>query len=126
MPSGTTKAFIIFGCRNGLDERVGGGGVSNFSVEKFLSHSAEKFRRANFQGATNFAYRKALRFRGLYHDFTAKNFCLRVPKHFVEEPFSAVIQRISGSEKVYGKKGGLTIESSFDKFLSRSAEKFRG
>ena len=31
-----------------------------------------------------------------------KNFCLTVPKHFVEEPFYAVFQKISGSEKFYG------------------------
>ena len=29
-------------------------------------------------------------------------FCLTVPKNFVEEPFCAVFQKISGSEKVYG------------------------
>ena len=29
-------------------------------------------------------------------------FCLTVPKHFEEEPFYAVFQKISGSEKVYG------------------------
>ena len=28
-----------------MDKRGGGGGVSKFSVENFLSHSAEKFRR---------------------------------------------------------------------------------
>ena len=33
--------------RKSLNERVGGGGgVSRFSVESFLSHSAEKFLRA--------------------------------------------------------------------------------
>ena len=32
----------------------------------------------------------------------SKFFCLTVPKNFVEEPFCAVFQKISGSEKVYG------------------------
>ena len=36
------------------------------------------------------------------HDFPSKLFCLTVPKHFVEEPFYAVFQKISGSEKEYG------------------------
>ena len=29
-------------------------------------------------------------------------FCLRVPKHFLEQPFCAACQENSGSEKVYG------------------------
>ena len=37
-----------------------------------------------------------------YHNFLSKIFCLTVPKNFVEEPFCAVFQKISGSEKVYG------------------------
>ena len=45
---------------------------------------------------------KILCFRGLCHDFPSKFFCLIVPKHFVEEPFYAVFQKISGGEKVYG------------------------
>ena len=34
--------------------------------------------------------------------FLSKIFCLTVPKHFAEEPFYAVFQKISGSQKVYG------------------------
>ena len=40
--------------------------------------------------------------RGGYQDFPSKNFCLTVPKHFVEERFYAVFQKISGSEKIFG------------------------
>ena len=58
-------------------------------------------------------------------EFLAKVFCLTVPKHFVEEPFCAVFQKASGSEKVYGKEGGGSIKISFDHFLSQSAEKCR-
>ena len=43
---GTLKSFINFGYRKSLDERVGVGGVSRFSVEVFVSHSAKKFRGA--------------------------------------------------------------------------------
>ena len=35
-------------------------------------------------------------------DFLSKFFCLTVPKNLVGEPFCAVFQKISGSEKVYG------------------------
>ena len=79
-----------------------GGGVSKFSVENFLSHSAEKVRRGTLQCVTKFRYRKILFFRGLGHDFLSNFFCLTVPKNFVEEPFYAVFQKISGSEKIYG------------------------
>ena len=77
-------------------------GVSKFSVENFLSKSAEKIRRGTLKGVTDFGYRKILCLSGLCHNFLSKIFCLTVPKHFVEEPFYAVFQKISGSEKVYG------------------------
>ena len=35
-------------------------------------------------------------------DFLSKFFCLTVPKNLVGEPFCAVFQKTSGSEKVYG------------------------
>ena len=34
-----------------------------------------------------------------YQVFSSKNFCLTVPKNFVGEPFCAVFQKNSGSEK---------------------------
>ena len=34
--------------------------------------------------------------------FSVKMFCLTVQKNFVDEPFRAVFQKTSGSEKVYG------------------------
>ena len=42
---GTLLSFINFGYRKSLDERVGVGEVSRFSVEIFVSHCAENFRR---------------------------------------------------------------------------------
>ena len=68
----------------------------------------------------NFGYRQNLCSRGLCHDFPSKIFGLTVPKHFVEEPFYAVFQKNSGSEKVYGKEGGGSIKISFGNFLSQS------
>ena len=43
---------------------------------------------------------------GNYLNLPSKIFCLTVPKHSVEEPFCAVFQKISGSEKVCGKEAG--------------------
>ena len=40
--------------------------------------------------------------RGEYQAFPSKFFCLTVPKNLVGEPFCAVFQKHSGSEKVYG------------------------
>ena len=40
--------------------------------------------------------------RGGIEKFPSKIFCLRVPNSFVGEPFFAVFQKISGSEKLYG------------------------
>ena len=39
---------------------------------------------------------------GEYQEFLSKIFYLTVPKNLVGEPFCAVFQKISGSEKFYG------------------------
>ena len=44
--------------------------------------------------------------RGEYGIFPSKFFCLTVPKQFVEELFSAVLEKIAESEKIYGKELG--------------------
>ena len=71
-----------------MDKR-GGGGVSRFSVENFLSHSVEKFRRETLLCFTKFLGSKNVKDKrgGRYHDFPWKLFCLTVPNHFVEEAF---------------------------------------
>ena len=43
---------------------------------------------------------------GDYRNFPSRNFCLTLPKHFVEEPFSAVLQKIAENEKIYGNEFG--------------------
>ena len=48
---------------------IGGGGLSRFSVEKFISHSAETFRRGVLYCCISFGYRKTLCFRGLCYYF---------------------------------------------------------
>ena len=101
------------------------GGVSRFSVENFLSHSAENFRRGILYYCNNFGYRKSLDKRGggggEYQDFP-KIFCLTVPKISVGESFTVAI--ISGIEKVWIREGGVS-RFSVENFLSHSAENFR-
>ena len=85
--------------------------MSRFYVEAFLSHSAEKFRRWALLCCVweNSRGRKSLWIReggGEYQDLPSKIFCLTVPKNSVGEPFCAIFQKISGSEKVLDKRGG--------------------
>ncbi len=87
--------------------------MSGFSVEKFQSHSAEKFCMGILYCCINFGYRKYLDKRGGYQDIPWKNFCFTVPKSFVGSPFS--VSLISGIEKIYASMGYVTI---FD-FLSK-------
>ena len=72
--SGTEKVWIRGG---------GGGGVSRFSVENFLSHSAEKFRRGILYCCNNSGYRKSLiREGGSIKIFRRKFFvsqCRKIP-----------------------------------------------
>ena len=78
------------------------GGVSRFSVENFLSHSAEIFSTGILY-CTNFGYRRSLEKRGgEYQYFPSKSFCLTVRKLSVGEYLDVAL--ISGSEKVYGQK----------------------
>ena len=103
------------------------GGVSRFSVENFLSHSAdENFRRRIFYRCINFGYRKSLEKRGggegEYRDFPSKIFCLTLPtKISVGESFTVAL--ISVSEKNW--IGGWEYQDFPLKILSHSAEKFR-
>ena len=49
-------------------------GISRFSIENLLSHSAEKFRKGTLQCVTNFGYRKKLEIRGGGADDFPSNF----------------------------------------------------
>ena len=67
--------------------------MSWFSVEFFLSRSTEKLRRGTLLCCVseNFRQRKSLWIKGGGREgisrFSVKNFCLTVPKNFVEETF---------------------------------------
>ena len=58
--------------------------------------------------------------------FSVDNFLSPVPKIFVGEPFCALFQKISGSEKVNGSERGGVSRFSVENYLSDSAEKFHG
>ena len=80
----------------------------------FLSHTAEIFRRGILYCCINFGYQKSLERRGEYRDVPSKISCLTLPKISVREPFS--VSLVSVIEKVYASEGYVTI---FD-FLSNS------
>ena len=101
------------------------GRLSRFSVEIVLSHSAENFHRGSLLSFRRFLVSKNVRDEreGRYHDFQSKLFCFRVPKSFVEEPFS--VQKVSGIEKCLGWEKGRVSRFSVKIILSHSAENFR-
>ncbi len=74
--------------------------------QKFLSHSAENFRRGILYCCINFGYRKSLEKRGggEYQEFASKIFCLTVPKISLGE--SSVVAFFLGTQKVWGRGGG--------------------
>ena len=107
-------------------DKKGGGGLSKFSVEMFLSHSTETIRRGTILCCVsdNFCWRKSLwerRGEGEYRKFPTKIFCLSFPKPFVGEPFSLSI--VSGIEIIYASESYVTIFRR--KFLSQTTETFR-
>ena len=96
------------------------GGVSRLSIENFLSHSAEKFRKGILYCVTIAGTKKFYASEGYVTIFRRKVFCLTVPINFVGESVSVSI--ISGIEKLYASEGYVTIFCRF--FMSHSAEKF--
>ena len=103
------------------------GVVSRFSIENFLSHTAENFRRGeSFSVSLISGNEKFYASEGYVtiFDFLSNLFCLPVPKNLVGEP--SVLCFINfGYRKSLDKRGGvstLSVENSG----SHSAEKFRG
>ena len=102
-------------------EKVNGserGGVSRFSVENFLSDSAEKFRGWGESLSVSFISgidKVWIRGGRQYQDFPSKFFCLTVPKEFVREPFR--VSLISGMEKFFASEGYVTIFEFLSNFF---------
>ena len=79
---------FISGSKNFMLQRP----MSRFSLEKFLSHSAGKFRREPFcavfqktSGSEKFSDKNG---GGEHQDSPSNSFCITVPKNFIGEPFS--------------------------------------
>ena len=74
-----------------MDKRGGGRERGNITIfcQKFLSHSAKKFRRGTLLCFRKFLVSKNVRDKrgGRYHDLPSKVFRLTVPNHLVEELF---------------------------------------
>ena len=66
-----------------------------------MSHSAENFRKGILLFLRKFLVSKSFMDEKGFYIFPSRIFCLTVPKKFVEEPFCAVFQKISGIEEIY-------------------------
>ena len=103
--------------------------MSRFSVEIFFSHSTGTFRRGTLLCCVsqNCWWRKRLWKRsgeGGLSKLSVENFLSHSTETLLEEPFSAVFQKIAGSEKVYGKEGrGGSIEIFRRKFFVSKCQK---
>ena len=77
------------------------GRVSRFSVEIFLCHSAEKFRRGESFSVSLFSGIKKYLLQRLMSRFLifCRNFFVSKPKIFVGEPLCAVFQNFWVSKK---------------------------
>ena len=65
-------------------------GIIKISRENFCILVPKKLVGQPFSLPLNSSIEKIFCFRGLYHVFLSKIFCLTVPKHFVEELFYAL------------------------------------
>ena len=83
MPKNSAGEFFTVAIILGIEKVwIREGGVSKFSVENFLSHSAEKFRRGIFYCCNNFGYRKSLDKRGGASRFSVENFLSHSAENF--------------------------------------------
>ena len=91
-----------------MDKREEEEGSITFFCQKLFVSQCRKTLPRNFLCFRNIHLPKTVRDkRGVgYYDFLSKLFCLIIPKNFVGEPFRAVFQKISGSEKFYGTRRG--------------------
>ena len=94
-----------------------------FSIENFLSHSAENFRRASLLCVTNFGYHKFLCFRELYHDFLSNFFVSHCRKNSKGNPSLLCFGKFPVSNRIMDKKVWRVSKFSVENFLSHSAEK---
>ena len=96
-------------------------GISRFSLEIFLSHSTEIFRRETLCLSEIFWYRKFWKIRGGYHYLASKIFFLTVPENFVKEQLC--VSKNFWYRKFLCRRGGTRF--CVGNFLSHSTKKFR-
>ena len=102
-------------------------GVSTISVENFLSHSAEKFRKGHFTvslilGIENFYVSEGY---VTIFDFSVKLFLSHRAENSVDETFCAVFQKVSVSKTVCGlERGGEANQDFPSKFFCPTVPKF--
>ena len=121
---GNPYCCINFGYRKSLEKR-GGGGVSRFSIESFLSQSAENLRREYFIVALISCTEKVWRSGrggGGVSRLSVKNSLSHSAENLRRESFTVAL--FSGTEKVWIEGGG-SIKIIRPIFLSHSVEKFR-
>ena len=90
----------------GIEKIYAQKGVSQFSVENFLSHSAEKFRGHPFKVSENLGYRKILCIIGV-SQFSVENFLSHSAEKFRGHPLN--VSEILGYRKLLCIIGGITI-----------------
>ena len=77
--------------------------MPRFSVEYFWSHNTGKPRSRTILCFRKFLVSNNLRDKrgGDCQEFLSEIFCRIMPKNLKAEPFCAVLQKFSGSDKVY-------------------------
>ena len=107
-----------------MDKREGG--VSRFSVESFMSHSAEKFRRGILLSFINFGYRKVLGIREVEGGGVSR-FSVEIVVSHGTEKFCwgkiLCIRKFWLWKKFFAWEGDIRILGR--KFLSHSTESLR-
>ena len=100
----------------------GGGGVSKFSAENFLSHSAENFRRGILYCCNNFE-KVWIRGGGGISRFSVEIFMSHSAENFRQQ-ILLFLRKFLVSKSFMDEKG--VSRFSVENFWSHSAEKFRG
>ena len=100
--SGILYCCINFGYQKSLDGR---GGVSRFSVEKFLSYSAENLPRESFSVALISRTEKVWIRGGGVSRFSSKKLCLTIAEKSVGESFTVAL--VSVIEKIWIRGGSI-------------------
>ena len=100
-------------------------GISLNSVEKSLSHSADKIRRRTLLCFEKFLVSKSCKqSRGAGHHGFVESFCLTGPKRKALWRNPSVFRKFSGIEKNLWIRWGLS-RFSVEIFMSHSVENFR-